>query len=71
MTRKERDKNLMLVVAVEEYSHKHNIPPQDALSLFERHNINNLLRKHYDVLHTQCLEEPFYFAEDVLARAQT
>jgi hypothetical protein len=63
-----RDENLMLVVAVEQYSFKHNIAPQDALLLFMQNNIHNLIRKNYEALHTQSLDESFYFAEDVLAR---
>jgi len=63
-----RDENLMIVVAVEEYSHKYKLTPQDALSLFMQNGIHNLIRKNYEALHTQSLEESFYFAEDVLAR---
>ena len=58
----------MLVVAVEEYAHKHNLAPQDALLLFMQNNINNLIRKNYGALHTQNLDESFHFAEDILAR---
>jgi len=63
-----RDENLMLVVAVEEYSHKYKLAPQDALSLFVQNDIHKLIRKNYKALSTQSLEEGFYFAEDVLAR---
>jgi hypothetical protein len=68
MTQRERDENLMLVVAVEEYAHKYNITPQETLLLFLQNNINNLIRKNYDALHTQNLDESFYFAEDILTR---
>ena len=68
MTPIEREQNLMLVVAVEEYSRKYHLSPQDTLRLFMSHTINDLLRKHYGVLHTQSLDEGFHFAEDVLAR---
>ncbi len=66
----ERDINLMLVVAVELYSNKYNLTPQDTLTLFMQNNINNLIRKNYGALHTQNLDESFYFAEDILARKQ-
>ncbi|MDR3000544.1 MAG: DUF3791 domain-containing protein [Fibromonadaceae bacterium] len=66
----ERDENLMIVVAVEEYSHKYNLTPQDTLLLFMQNNINNLIRKNYGALHTQSLDEGFRFAEDILARKQ-
>jgi len=68
MTETERDENLMIVVAVEGYSQKHKISPQDTLSLFMRNDVNRLIRKNYGALHTQCFEEPLLFAEDVLAR---
>jgi hypothetical protein len=68
MTQTERDENLMIVVAVEGYSHKHKISPQDTLSLFMRHDINKLIRRNYGALHTQAFDEPLLFAEDVLAR---
>jgi hypothetical protein len=70
MTQIERDENLMLVVAVEEYSYKYNLTPQDTLTLFMQNNIHNLIRKNYGALHTQNLDESFYFAEDILARKQ-
>jgi hypothetical protein len=63
-----RDENLMIVVAVEEYSQKYKLTPQDVLSLFMQNDIHNLIRKNYEALHTQSLEESFYFAEDVLVR---
>ena len=68
MTQTERDQNLMLVVAVEEYSHKYSLKPQDTLSLFMQNNILGLIRKNYGALHTQSIHEAFRFAEDVLAR---
>jgi len=70
MTQTERDENLMIVVAVEEYSHKYNLTPQDTLSLFMHNSITDLIRKNYGVLHTQNLDEGFRFAEDILARKQ-
>jgi len=58
----------MIVVAVEEYSHKYKLTPQDTLSLFMQNGIHTLIRKNYAALHTQSLEESFYFAEDILTR---
>lgn len=58
----------MIVVAVEEYSNKYNLAPQDTLLLFTQNNIHNLIRKNYEALHTQSLDEAFGFAEDILAR---
>jgi hypothetical protein len=63
----ERDQNLMLVYAVEGYSHRHNLPEKDVIALFRKHGINSLIRKNYNALHTQDLDESISFAEDVLA----
>jgi len=68
MRQTERDENLMIVVAVEGYSQKHNISPKDTLSLFMQNDVNRLIRKNYGALHTQAFDEPLFFAEDVLAR---
>ena len=67
MTEIERDQNLMIVYAVEGYSQRHNLPEKDVLSLFRKHGIINLLREHYNALHTQGLDEGISFAEDVLS----
>jgi hypothetical protein len=68
MTQTERDENLMIVVAVEGYSHKHKISPRDTLALFMRHDVNRLIRRNSWALSTQGFDEPLLFAEDVLAR---
>ena len=70
MTDIERDKNLMLVCAVEGYSQRHNLPEKDVLTLFLKHGINNLIRKNYNALHTQDLDESISFAEDILSRGE-
>ena len=70
MTETEHDQNLMLVYAVEGYSHRHNLPEKDVLSLFRKHGISQLIREHYNALHTQGLDEGISFAEDVLAWKQ-
>ena len=67
---RQRDENLMLVAAVEQYAQKHSISTAASFALFRRHGINALIRRHYDALHTQPLDESFYFAEDILKRNQ-
>ena len=71
MTETERDQNLMLVYAVEGYSQRHNMPERDVVSLFLKHEINHLIRKNYNALHTQDLDESISFAEDILSRKQS
>ena len=63
-----RDKNLLVVVAAEQYANEYKIPTSVAFSLFRQNGISNLIRKHYGILHTQPMEESFYFADDVLKR---
>ena len=63
----ERDQNLMLVYAVEGYSQRHNVPEKDVIALFRKYGINRLIRKNYNALHTQDLDESISFAEDVLS----
>jgi len=68
MTKRQRDENLLIVVAVEQYARKYNLPTSRAFALFLENGINSLIRKHYNALHTQPLDESFYFAEDVIKR---
>jgi hypothetical protein len=70
MTETERDQNLMLVYAVEGYSQRHNLQEKDVISLFQKHGISNLIRKNYNALHTQDLDESISFAEDILSWKQ-
>jgi hypothetical protein len=70
MTETERDQNLMIVYAVEGYSQRHNLLEKDVIALFRKHGINQLIRKDYNALHTQDLDESISFAEDVLAWKQ-
>jgi hypothetical protein len=70
MTETERDQNLMIVYAVEGYSQRHNLLEKDVIALFRKHGINELIRKDYNALHTQDLDESISFAEDVLAWKQ-
>jgi hypothetical protein len=71
MTETERDQNLMLVYAIEGYSQRHNLQEKDTISLFQKHGINNLIRKNYNALHTQDFDESISFAEDVLSWKQS
>ena len=66
----QRDENLMLVAAVEQYAQKYGIPTVASFALFQQYGINVLIRQHYNALHTQPLEESFYFAEDIIKRKQ-
>ncbi|MDR0506966.1 MAG: DUF3791 domain-containing protein [Dysgonamonadaceae bacterium] len=68
MTKQQRDANLMIVVAVEQYAMKYGISTSEAFELFRQNEIHTLIRKHYNALHTQPLDESFYFADDVLKR---
>ena len=70
MTETERDQNLMIVYAVEGYSQLHNLPEKNVISLFWKYGINELIRKNYNTLHTQDLDECISFAEDVLSWKQ-
>jgi hypothetical protein len=70
MTETERDQNLMLVYAVEGYSQRHNLAEKDVMSLFRKHGIGELIRKNYNALHTQGLDEGISFAEDILSWKQ-
>jgi hypothetical protein len=65
---RQRDENLMLVAAVEQYAQKYTIPTSASFTLFRQHGINTLIRQYYNALHTQPLDESFYFAEDILKR---
>lgn len=67
MTDIDHDQNLMIVYAVEGYSYRHNIPVREVITLFYDHGINQLIRKNYNTLHTQALDECISFAEDVLS----
>jgi hypothetical protein len=65
-----RDENLMLVSAVERYAQHHRIPTAASFAIFRQYGVNKLIRKHYNALHTQPLDESYYFAEDVIKRAE-
>ncbi|MDO4336764.1 MAG: DUF3791 domain-containing protein [Eubacteriales bacterium] len=65
----ERESNLIVVAAVEEYGARHHIPVKEVLSLFRRYDITDLLRSQHKVLHTMDLGEGASFAESVLQGA--
>jgi hypothetical protein len=65
-----RDENLMLITAIERYAQRHCISTAKSFDIFRQYGINQLIRKHYNALHTQPLDESFYFAEDVIKRYQ-
>jgi len=70
-TRTERGENLLVVVAVEEYSRRHKITASETLSLFRKFDIINSIRQCYETLHTQDIYECVDFAEDILKRKNT
>ena len=66
MTETDRDKNLLVVCAVEGYAHRHNMKTSETLKLFREHGVTDAIRRGYGVLHTQDLDETVYFAEDYI-----
>lgn len=70
MNAHERDENLIVVYAVDEYAKRHSIPTADAYALFRRYDVITALRENYNTLHTQALDESADFAADVLRRRQ-
>lgn len=63
---RERDADLIVVAAVEEYGLRHCMPVKDVLSLFKKHDIMGLLRSQYEVLHMMDLSEGVDLAESAL-----
>lgn len=68
MTQTEMDKNLLVVTAVQGYAENHGIEETEAYKKFLERGIPSLIRREYDALHTQPLEETIGFAEDVMSR---
>ena len=64
----EREENLLIVVAVEEYSRRHKIDTHETLGLFQKFGVIDSIRQCYDTLHTQDIYECVEFAEDILKR---
>lgn len=69
MSRQEREKNLIVVAAAEEYGLRYHMPVKDVLYLFAQHHVAELLRSQYEVLHMMDLSEGADFAESVLHEA--
>ena len=63
-----REENLLVVIAVEEYARRYNISAHETLSLFLKFGITDLIRQCYDTLHTQDIYECVNFADDILKR---
>ncbi|MCI9196919.1 MAG: DUF3791 domain-containing protein [Lachnospiraceae bacterium] len=63
---RERDADLIVVAAVEEYGLRHRMPVKDVLSLFKKNDIMDLIRSQYEVLHMMDLSEGADLAESVL-----
>jgi hypothetical protein len=68
LTEEQRDRNLLVVAAVEGYARRHKIPARETLELFLKHGITESIRRCYETLHTQDLSECVLFAEDILNR---
>ena len=68
MTDIQRSENLLVVVAVEEYSRRQGIPAHETLKLFLKYGVTEAIRQCYETLHTQDLYECVSFAEDILKR---
>lgn len=64
----DRDKNLLVVTALDGYARNHRISTYEAAQVFKKNDMFSLIRSQYDVLHTLALDESIRFAEDVLAR---
>jgi uncharacterized protein (DUF433 family) len=68
MRQNQHDENLLVVVAVEEYSRRHGITAHETLELFLKYGITESIRQCYDTLHTQDIYECVSFAEDIYKR---
>jgi len=64
----QHDKNLLVVVAVEEYARRHGISAHETLGIFLKFGITESIRQCYETLHTQDIYECVSFAEDILKR---
>jgi hypothetical protein len=68
MTQNEREKNLIIVAAIDRYAEVHGISNLEAYERFKQFDLFRVLRDNYDTLHTQDLFEGAAFAEDYIAR---
>lgn len=68
MDQNEKNKNLLVVTAIEGFAEKHHLSEEEVYEKFSRYGIIDLVRAEYDALHTQPLEETAQFVEDVMSR---
>ena len=68
MTENQRNRNLLVVVAVEEYARRNGLSAHETLQLFLKFDITESIRQCYETLHTQDIYECVLFAEDILKR---
>jgi hypothetical protein len=68
MTNTQRDENLLVVFAVEEYARRHEVSAHETLEMFLKFGVTESIRQCYETLHTQEIYECASFAEDILKR---
>jgi hypothetical protein len=68
MTQVEREKNLIVVAAIDRYADIHGISNIEAFKIFKHYDLLKILRDNYATLHTQGLFEGAMFADDYIAR---
>ena len=61
------DENYMKIVATELFAQKHNISTLEAFHFLDKYNLYSDISEHYNALHTQPLDEVYYFVEDIVA----
>jgi len=62
------DANLLVVIAVDGYAHRHNLSASDAYGRLARKAIPSIIRENYSTLHMLDPFEVVDFVEDVLKR---
>lgn len=65
----DKESDLIVIAAAEEFAYKQNMEVKDVLQLFQQKGLFELLRSQYDVLHTLDLSECTDFVESYLKRA--
>lgn len=66
LSQDEKDCNLIVVAVTEEFGRRHDMSTTDVLDLFSKHDLFNLLRSQYEVLHTLDLDEGADFLDEYL-----
>jgi hypothetical protein len=56
----------MKILATEMFAQNHNLKGIDAFRYLKQNNLYDNISKHYNALHTQPLDEAYYFIEDVI-----